>query len=80
MKTILKDTKTYGWNVQITNHPSFKKPKYLQDYGDYNRGEVLKFTQRKRKAFPFKCIHQAELVVTLLSRKFKDCLVKVVKI
>jgi len=68
------------WKV-IISHPSFKKGhKYLKDYGDYNRGELLKLTTRVKRAQCFKYVQQAEIAAKMLGLKFKEGIAKVIKV
>ncbi len=74
----MKKGESIGWNISIDS-PLSKRPKYLKDYGDYTRGEILKLTTRKKQAQIFKQIVQAEIAVKVLSAKFKDGIVKIIR-
>ena len=76
----VNETQKTGWGVIIL-HPSFKKGhKYLKDYGDYNRGELLKLTSRIKSAQCFKYVQQAEIAAKMLGLKFKEGITKVIKV
>jgi hypothetical protein len=75
----VNETLKSGWVVLIL-HPSFKEPKYLKDYGDYHRGEILKLTSKIKRSQCFKYLQQAQIAAKMLELRFKEGIIKIIKV